>query len=315
MKIVFMGTPDFAVPCLEEIIHGNHEVQAVVTQPDRPKGRGKKLTYPPVKEKALQYHLPVFQPERVKELRFVEELKKLSPDCIVVVAFGQILPKDILDIPPLGCINVHASLLPKYRGAAPIHWAIINGEEVTGVTTMYMDEGLDTGDIILKKEIFIGDKTTGELHEEMAQEGAKLLGETLRLIGEHKAPREKQREADSSYAPMIDKKLGNIDWSKSARDIYNLIRGVNPWPGAYTTYKGEKFKIWKSKIVYKDCQERPGKIIKVDRNGILVCTGSYMLNIEEIQFPNSRSMTVDAYLRGHVLEENTILGESNVDES
>lgn len=315
MKIVFMGTPDFAVPCLEEIIHRNHEVQAVVTQPDRPKGRGKKLTPPPVKEKALQYHLPVFQPERVKEPGCIEELKKLSPDCIVVVAFGQILPKDILDIPPLGCINVHASLLPKYRGAAPIHWAIINGEEVTGVTTMYMDEGLDTGDMILKKEIFIGDKTAGELHDEMAQEGAKLLGETLRLIAEHKAPRERQREADSSYAPMMDKNLGNIDWSKSARDIYNLIRGVNPWPGAYTTYKGEKFKIWKSKIVYKDCQERPGKIIKVDRSGILVCTGSHMLNIEEIQFPNSRRMTVDAYLRGHVLEENTILGESNVDES
>lgn len=309
MKIVFMGTPDFAVPCLDEIVRRQHLVQAVITQPDRPKGRGKKLAPPPVKEKALQYNLPVYQPEKVKDPNFIEVIKDLSPDCIVVVAFGQILPKAILDIPVYGCINVHASLLPQYRGAAPINWAIINGEFMTGVTTMYMDEGLDTGDMIIKKEICIYNKNAGELHDEMAREGAILLGETLELVAIGRAPREKQCNEKSSYAPLMDKALGRINWSKSAKDIYNLIRGVNPWPTAYTTYDGEVFKIWKAKMVEKDCKDQPGKIVKVDGSGILVCTGQHLLSIEEIQFPNNKRMGVDEYLRGHMIHENRILGE------
>ncbi|QEK11997.1 methionyl-tRNA formyltransferase [Crassaminicella thermophila] len=309
MKIVFMGTPDFAVPCLNEIVSKGHDVLAVVTQPDRPKGRGKKLTPPPVKEKALEYNIPVLQPENVKEESVILEIEKLAPDCIVVVAFGQILPKKILDIPPYGCINVHASLLPKYRGAAPINWAIINGEKISGVTTMYMDEGLDTGDMILKKEIPIGDKTAGEFHDQLALAGAEILGETLKLIEEEQAPRIKQVDYESSYAPIMDKNTGKIDWKNSAESIYNLIRGVNPWPTAFTFYKGEKFKIWKAKVSKECCNEEPGKIIKVDKDGLFVCTANGVLIIEEIQFPNSKRMTVDAYLRGHKIENNIILGE------
>ena len=309
MNIIFMGTPDFAVPCLEEIIQRQHQVQAVITQPDRPKGRGKKLAPPPVKEKALQYNIPVYQPEKVRDLDFIEIIKQFSPDCIVVVAFGQILPKAILDIPAYGCINVHASLLPQYRGAAPINWSIINGEIKTGITTMYMDEGLDTGDMIIRKEIQISHKSAGELHDEMAKEGALLLRETLDLVALGSAPREKQCNEESSYAPLMDKELGRINWSKSAKDIYNLIRGVNPWPTAYTTYEGETFKIWKASVVEKDCIDVPGKILKADGTGILVCTGDQCLNIDEVQFPNSKRMGVGEYLRGHTIHENRILGE------
>ena len=309
MKIVFMGTPDFAVPCLAEIIQRGYQVLMVVTQPDRPKGRGKKLTAPPVKELALRHNLPVIQPEKVRDPEIVEQLRALKPDCIVVVAFGQILPKSILEIPPLGCINVHASLLPQYRGAAPINWAIINGEKISGVTTMYMDQGLDTGDMILKKQLMIGEMTAGELYDQMAVIGADLLGETLSLIEKGIAPRIPQIDSESSYAPIMDKNLGKIDWNKSAMDIYNLIRGVNPWPTAYTTYKGENFKIWESRIVDQDCHGKPGQIIKANKDGLLVCTGDKLLNIQVVQFQNSKRMTVDEYLRGHAIEENNILGE------
>ncbi|WZL74785.1 methionyl-tRNA formyltransferase [Clostridiaceae bacterium 35-E11] len=309
MKIIFMGTPDFAVPCLTEIIKNGHDLLAVVTQPDRPKGRGKKLTSPPIKETAIAYNIPIFQPERVKDEKFIEKIKALSPDCIVVVAFGQILPKEILGIPPMGCINVHASLLPKYRGAAPINWSIIKGEKITGITTMYMDEGLDTGDMILKKEILIKDKTAGELHDVLSTAGAELLLETLTQIESGKAPREKQNESESSYAPIMDKSLGNIDWKDTADNIYNLIRGVNPWPTSFTTYKGVKFKIWKSKVLEEKCTKKPGTILKINNEGIYVSTGSEILILEEIQFPNSRRMTVDAYLRGNKIEESIVLGE------
>ncbi|SHJ12657.1 methionyl-tRNA formyltransferase [Geosporobacter subterraneus DSM 17957] len=309
MKIVFMGTPDFAVPCLAEIIQRGYQVLMVVTQPDRPKGRGKKLTAPPVKELALRHNLPVIQPEKVRDPEIVEQLRALKPDCIVVVAFGQILPKSILEIPPLGCINVHASLLPQYRGAAPINWAIINGEKISGVTTMYMDQGLDTGDMILKKQLMIGEMTAGELYDQMAVLGADLLGETLSLIEKGIAHRIPQIDSESSYAPIMDKNLGKIDWNKSAMDIYNLIRGVNPWPTAYTTYKGENFKIWESRIVDQDCHGKPGQIIKANKDGLLVCTGDKLLNIQVVQFQNSKRMTVDEYLRGHAIEENNILGE------
>ncbi len=309
MKIIFMGTPDFAVPSLMEMISQGHELLAVVTQPDRPRGRGQKQTFSPVKQKALEYGIPVFQPEKLREKEAISEIERLSPDCIVVVAFGQILPKQILDLPSFGCINVHASLLPKYRGAAPINWAIIRGERVTGVTTMYMDEGLDTGDIILQKEIPIGDKTAGELHNELAEEGAKLLGETLQLIERGIAPREKQNESESSYAPMLDKNSGEINWNRPASDIYNLIRGVIPWPTAFTTYKGEKFKIWKARVLEKHGEGSPGMVIDISREGLSVCTADKILLIEELQFPNGRRMTVDEYLRGHQMKKKVILGE------
>ncbi|WP_053956942.1 methionyl-tRNA formyltransferase [Inediibacterium massiliense] len=309
MKIVFMGTPDFSVPCLKQIIQDGHEVIGVFTQPDRPKGRGKKLTSPPVKEIAMEYNIPVFQPQKIREEESVQQIRELKPDCIVVVAFGQILPKSILDIPKFGCINVHASLLPKYRGAAPIHWAIINGEKISGVTTMYMDEGLDTGDMILKREVPIEDKIAGELHDELSIEGAKLLKETLVLIEKKCAPREKQIDEQSNYASILNKDTGKIDWKNTAQDIYNLIRGVNPWPTAYTTYNGQKMKIWKAKVTQESCNEISGKIIKVNKEGLFVCTKEKILLIEEIQFPNSKRMTVDAYLRGHDIEENIILGE------
>ena len=245
----------------------------------------------------------------MKEKEAISEIERLSPDCIVVVAFGQILPKPILDLPSFGCINVHASLLPKYRGAAPINWAIIQGEQVTGVTTMYMDEGLDTGDIILQKEIPVEDKTAGELHDELAEEGAKLLGETLQLVERGIAPRQKQNESESSYAPMLDKNLGEINWNRPALDIYNLIRGVTPWPTAFTTYKGEKFKIWKARVLEENGEGSPGMVVDINREGLFVCTTDKILLIEELQFPNGRRMTVDEYLRGHQMEKKVILGE------
>lgn len=309
MKIIFMGTPDFAVPCLTEILEKGHDVLAVVTQPDRPKGRGKKLTPSPVKIKALEHNIKVFQPEKIKEQNMVSKIRELKPDCIVVVAFGQILSKEILDIPPLGCINVHASLLPKYRGAAPINWAIINGERISGVTTMYMDVGLDTGDMILKKEVPIENKTAGELHDDLSLEGAKLLGETLVLLQKNQVPREKQKDDESSYSPMMYKNTGKINWRNTAKSIECLIRGVNPWPSAFTTYKGEKFKIWRARVLNEDCNEPIGRIVKVDKEGLFVSTGKGILILEEIQFLNSKRMTVDAYLRGHEIEKAVILGE------
>ncbi|MCT4594902.1 MAG: methionyl-tRNA formyltransferase [Anaeromicrobium sp.] len=309
MRIIFMGTPDFAVPSLD-VVGKEHELLAVVTQPDRPKGRGKKLASPPVKERALEYGAQVYQPERVRNEEFINIIKEYNPDCIVVVAFGQILPKELLDIPKFGCINVHASLLPKYRGAAPINWAIINGEKTTGVTTMYMDVGLDTGDMILKSEVEIGNMTAGQLHDVLMVKGATLLRSTLKEISEKKAPREKQRDEESSYAPIMDKKLGEIDWNKTNEHIRNLIRGVNPWPSAYSTYDGIKFKIWNGELQDLDNEKgKNGEILNVSEEGILVKTAKGALLVNEIQFPNSKRMRVDAYLRGNDLKQGIILGE------
>ena len=309
MRIIFMGTPEFAVPCLEELVNSGHEIIGVFTQPDKPKGRGKKLTPPPVKEKAISYNIPVHQPNNIKKADTISIIDNLSPDCIVVVAYGQILPKQILNIPPLGCINVHASLLPKYRGAAPINWAVVNGETITGITTMYMDEGLDTGDMIIKKEISIKDKTAGELYNELAFVGAEVLGETMDLIAQNNAPRQKQNDSESTYAPMMDKSLGKIIWDMSAIEIYNLVRGVNPWPTAYTFYKGNRFKIWKAAFVNEECSEKVGTILRANQNGIFVCTGNGILVIEKIQFPNGRRMPVGEFLKGNIIENNVILGD------
>lgn len=309
MKIVFMGTPEFAVPCLQKIIDEGHEVVAVVTQPDKPKGRGKKLAMPPVKELALKYDIPVYQPLKAREESFVDTLKEMNPELIVVVAFGQILPKSILDIPKYGCVNVHASLLPRYRGAAPLNWVIINGEEKTGVTTMYMDEGLDTGDMILKSEIPLDDEiTAGELHDKMMIDGAKVLKETIDLIEKGEAPREKQSNEDTCYSPIMNKSLGNIDWKKSAIDIHNLVRGINPWPSAYTTYEGQTMKIWKTKVIDKNSDKDPGTIISVDKEGINVSTSEGILRIKEIQMAGKKRMEVPEYIKGNNINTDIILG-------
>lgn len=309
MKIVFMGTPEFAVPCLQKIIDEGHEVVAVVTQPDKPKGRGKKLAMPPVKELALKYDIPVYQPLKAREESFVDTLKEMNPELIVVVAFGQILPKSILDIPKYGCVNVHASLLPRYRGAAPLNWVIINGEEKTGVTTMYMDEGLDTGDMILKSEIPLDDEiTAGELHDKMMIDGAKVLKETIDLIEKGEAPREKQSNEDTCYSPIMNKSLGNIDWNKSAIDIHNLVRGINPWPSAYTTYEGQTMKIWKTKVIDKNSDKDPGTIISVDKEGINVSTSEGIVQIKEIQMAGKKRMEVPAYIKGNNINTDIILG-------
>lgn len=310
MRIVFMGTPDFAVPCLKALQINEHEICGVVAQPDRPKGRGNKLVCPPVKLAALEMGIQVYQPERIKTPEFVETLKKLRPDAIVVVAFGQILSKEILNIPPLGCINVHASLLPKLRGAAPINWSIINGDKVTGVTTMYMDVGLDTGDMILKREVSIDeDMNAQELHDKLSIIGAEVLIETLDNIKKGNIIRIKQNNDEATYAPIMKKDTGKIDWSWSSRKIKNLIRGTYPWPGAFSYYNGKMFKIFKADVIDEEKDNKEyGVITEVNKDSIVISCGMGFLTIKEIQFENQKRMDVGSYLRGHSLEKGTVLG-------
>ena len=309
MRILFMGTPDIAAGCLQKLIDDKFEIIGVVTQPDKPQNRGKKLGMPPVKELALKYDLPVYQPLKARDEEFVKTLQELNPDVIVVVAFGQILPKSILDIPKFGCINVHVSLLPKYRGAAPINWVIINGEEKTGVTTMYMDEGLDTGDMILTEEFDLDNEiTAGELHDKMKDRGAEVLIETLKQIEKGTAPRIPQNHEEFTYAPMMNKSLGEIDWSKSAREIHNLVRGVNPWPSAYTTYEGSTMKVWKTKVLNETSDKKPGTIVDVDKDGIRVSTKDNIILISEIQMPGKKRVLVSEYIKGNSINTNIILG-------
>lgn len=311
MRIVFMGTPDFAVPCLKVLLENKHDIAAVVTQPDRAKGRGKKLAPPPVKVLAEESGIPVYQPEKIKTPEFVQILRELKPDVMIVVAFGQLLSQEILDIPPLGCINVHASLLPRYRGAAPINWCIINGERTTGVTTMYMDKGLDTGDMILKKEIdILENETAGELHDKLMPLGAEVLKETMVLLQAGTAPRIPQEESNATYAPIMSKSLGRIDWSKSAYDINNLIRGTYPWPGAFSTYEGKVFKLFSAEAAGdNERNECTGCISRVSEDSITVSCGVGSLVIKELQFENEKRMDVEAYLRGHEITTGTKLGE------
>lgn len=309
MRVLFMGTPDIATGCLQKLIDKKYNVIGVVTQPDKPQNRGKKLGMPPVKELALKYDIPVYQPLKAREESFVETLKELNPDIIVVVAFGQILPKSILEIPKFGCINVHVSLLPKYRGAAPINWVIINGEEKTGVTTMYMDEGLDTGDMILTEEFDLDDEiTAGELHDKMKDIGADVLVETLKQIEKGCAPRIPQNHEEFTYAPMMNKALGQIDWSKSAREIHNLVRGVNPWPSAYTTYEGSTMKVWKTEVLNETSDKEPGTVLKVDKDGIRVSTKDNVVLVKEIQMPGKKRVLVSEFIKGNSINTNTILG-------
>ena len=308
MRVLFMGTPDIATGCLQKLIDEKYDIIGVVTQPDKPQNRGKKLGMPPVKELALKYDIPVYQPIKARDEEFVATLKELNPDIIVVVAFGQILPKSILDIPKFGCINVHVSLLPKYRGAAPINWVIINGEEKTGVSTMFMDEGLDTGDVILQSEFALDDEiTAGELHDKMTVEGAKVLCETLDLIKEGKAPRTPQNHDEFTYAPIMDKNLGHVDFSKTAREVHNLVRGVNPWPSAYTMYMDKKMKVWKTKVLNEKSSKEPGTILKVDQEGIKVATKDNVILISEIQMPNKKRMEVKEFIKGNTLEVGSVL--------
>lgn len=313
MNIVFMGTPDFAVPCLNELIENNHNVIGVVTQPDKPKGRSGELSCPPVKEFAQRCNIDVFQPQKIRESEFVEKLKDINPDLIVVVAFGQILPESILNIPKYGCINVHGSLLPKYRGAAPIQWSIINGDEVTGVTTMYMDKGMDTGDIIQKREIEIGqDETADILFNRLSKLGSELLIETINKIQDGTITREKQDESQATKVGMLTKEIGNINWSKSALEIKNLIRGTYPWPGSYTYYKGIKVKLFSIKIDTNEYNKSPGTIVDVTKDSIVVQCGKGSAIIKEIQFESSRRMSVKDYLVGHAIDKNEILcGDNN----
>ena len=339
MKVIFMGTPEFSVGTLEALIEAGHEIVLVVTQPDKPKGRGKEVAITPVKAVALKYNIPVFQPVKVREPVALLELERYPADVMVVVAFGQILPKQVLEMTRYGCINVHASLLPAYRGAAPIQWAIIHGETKTGITTMQMDEGLDTGDMILKEEVIItSDETGASLHDKLAAVGASLCVKTLKAIEEGRATFEKQEETTTEYASMLKKEMGRVDWNKSAVEIERLIRGMNSWPGAYSLWGSKELKIWKGKVIQnlitKDEQanrepsvgreekERvptadileinkakpvAGEIVKVEKKTVVIQTGEGYLEIIEIQVPGKKKMTVEEFLRGNKLVEGTVL--------
>ena len=313
MNIVFMGTPDFARESLKAIYEAGHNILGVVTNVDRPRGRGMKLQPSEVKEYALEKGLTIYQPERVKKNQeFIEEMENLKPDAICVVAYGKLLPKKILNIPQYGCINVHGSLLPKYRGAAPIQWAVLNGEKVTGVTTMYMDVGMDTGDMILKEEVAIGEnETTGELWDKLAKKGGELLVKTLAQLEKGIAPREKQGD-DFSVAPMLSKEMAKIDWeNQSAKEIKNLVRGLNPMMGAYTYLNGKKIKFWKVQVATEDeiiAEDmdflRNGTVIVSDpRDVIFIKTKEGILKVLEIQGENARKMAIQDFLRGNTIEE------------
>lgn len=308
MKIIFMGTPDFSVPALESLLESSHEVIGVITQPDRPKGRSKEPKYPPVKEKALEYGIPVYQPAKVREEGFLEKIRALAPDAVVVIAFGQILPKAFLEIPKYGCFNIHASLLPKLRGAAPIQWAVMNGEEKSGVTIMQMDAGLDTGDMLLKKEIALEPKETGgSLHDKLMYLGGPLILDALSLAEKGLLKPEKQKEEESSYVKILDKALGKLDFNRPAKELERMIRGLNPWPSAYT-FLGEKtLKIWDADVV-KDRQEgENGEIIEIGRDYFLVQTKEGALSIKEVQLEGKKRMKTEAFLRGCTIETKMIL--------
>lgn len=308
MRIIFMGTPDFSVGTLEALVEAGHDVCLVVTQPDKPKGRGKEMQFTPVKEAAVKHGIPVFQPRRVREPECVEELRKYNADVCVVIAFGQILPKEILELTPYGCMNVHASLLPAYRGAAPIQWALISGEKVTGITTMQMDEGLDTGDMLLKVEVPITNEDTGEtLHDKMAEAGAKLAVETLAQMEKGLLKPEKQGETTTPYAKMLKKEMGNIDWTKPADEIERLVRGMNSWPSAYTKWENKVMKIWRAAVEEKDTQAAPGTIVNVTKDDFSVQTGKGLLVVKELQIPGKKRMDAGAFLRGYQIAEGTVL--------
>ena len=309
MKIVFMGTPDFAVGALEALVEAGHEVVAVVTQPDKPKGRGKEMQQTPVKTCAIKHNIEVFQPVKIKTPEAVEVLKQYGADLFVVAAFGQILSKEILDMPKFGCVNIHASLLPKYRGAAPIQWAILDGEKETGVTIMQMNEGLDTGDMLAKVTVPIEDTDTGEsLFDKLAEAGAKLLIETIPQIEAGTIKPEVQDDSLSTYAKMIKKEMGLIDWKKEAVVLERLVRGMNSWPSAYTYLNGKTLKIWEASVEASTKTETFGSVVEVTKNAIKVQTGKDLLVLKQIQLEGKKRMDVTAFLLGYKIENGTILG-------
>lgn len=303
MKIIFMGTPEFAVPSLKALIE-KHEVCAVFTQPDRPKGRGKKIAYSAIKEVAIESNIQVFQPEKLKnEPSMIEEIKKIQPDYIIVVAYGQILTKEILDIPKCACINLHASLLPKYRGAAPINWAIINGEKTSGNTTMLMSIGLDEGDMLLKDEVVISNNmTAGQLHDVLMERGANLLLDTIEKYSNNLITPIPQENSESNYATMLNKEMAQINWNKEACDIHNLIRGLNPWPVAYTNYKDVIMKIYESDFELKSHNYQAGEIIDITKDVIKVAAKDGFLLVKKIQFPGKKPLEISEFLKGNSID-------------
>ena len=308
MRVIFMGTPDFSVGILEEIIKAGHEVVLAVTQPDKPKGRGNTVQFPPVKETALTHGIEVYQPTKIRDAECVEYLRKYHADIMIVAAFGQILSKEILDMPRYGCVNVHASLLPKYRGAAPIQWAVINGEKVSGVTTMRMDIGIDTGDMIEKVEVPLDkEETGGSLFDRLAEEGAKLCVHRMAEIEAGRATYTKQDESEATHTSMIKKQFGKIDWTKSAVEIERLVRGLNPWPSAYTSLNGKTLKIWRASVEEADSGAKAGTIVSIKKDEIAVQTGKGILLLQEVQLEGKKRMPVDAFLRGYQLEKGALL--------
>ena len=308
MKIIFMGTPDFAVPALSAIASHGHEITHVVTQQDKARDRGNKIQFTPVKEKALELGIPVLQPEKIKgNAEFINQIANDKPDMIIVVAYGQILPKEILDIPKFGCVNIHASLLPRWRGAAPIQRAIIAGDEFTGVTIMHMAEGLDTGDMIISESIKIEKRTASELHDELSHMGAKLIVDAMNQIEAGTAQRIPQEETLATYANMIFKSDGHLDFTKAPKDLENLIRGVNAWPGAYVMYSDQMMKIWEGIPLEKESLEPPGTIISVSDEGIEVSAGGKILLVTEIQMPGKKRVKVKEHLKGNKIEKFVIL--------
>lgn len=329
MRVIFMGTPDFAVSTAEALAEAGHEIALAVTQPDKPKGRGNKMQFPPVKEWAMEKGIPVFQPARIRAAEAVETLRDYAPDIIVVAAFGQILPEEILKLPPYGCVNVHASLLPKYRGAAPIQWAVINGDKVSGVTTMQMGVGLDDGDMLLKREVELAeDETGGSLFDKLAKAGGELCVETLEALEKKTVTPEPQNEAEATHVGMIKKSLGRMDFSRSAEELERLVRGLNPWPSAFTRLEDKTLKIWKA-AVRAELPENsaqgakadlraaavlaehptPGMICRMNEEGIWVLTGRDYLLLQEIQMEGKKRMSAADFLRGHQIVLGTVLGE------
>lgn len=315
MKVIFMGTPDFAVGTLEALIEAGHEITLVVTQPDKPKGRGHSMQYTPVKEVAVRHNLPVYQPVKIRneDDLSIRYLEGIDADVMVVVAFGQIIPKRILDMKKYGCINVHGSLLPKYRGAAPIQWAVIDGEKESGVTTMQMDEGLDTGDMLLKTVIPLDEKETGgSLFDKLSAAGARLCVETLEKLEKGELKPEKQGESPTAYASMLTKDMGRIDWTKDAVSIERLVRGLNPWPSAYTKLNGKTMKIWDCQVISRNegaSKGACGEILEVTKDSMIVQTGNGALAIKELQLEGKKRMDAGAFLRGFTVETGTILAE------
>ncbi len=310
MRIIFMGTPEFAVPVLESLINSRHEVVAVVTQPDRPKGRGKNMQFSPVKECALAHNIPVMQPVNVSVPEVIDELRAYEPELIVVVAFGQFVTKKIREMPKYGCINVHASLLPKYRGAGPIQWAVINGEKESGVTTMYMCREIDKGDMLLKDTVTLDPKETGDsLHDKLSMMGGPLLLRTIDQLEDGSAVRIPQCEEESTYAPKLEKTMGNIDWTMDADRIERLVRGLNSWPGTFTKIHGKTVKIWDCDVVRQEtltenqAAATPGTVIVSEKDQLIVKAGNGALSLRMLQPEGKKNMTVDAYLRGYPITQ------------